>query len=61
MLDSEVKKFEDMLDDYINHIQKNKNSLLARIYGIFTIETNYFVKMRVMIMQKTDRLLNKNN
>ena len=28
-------------------------SMLARIYGIFTIKTNYFVELNVMVVQNT--------
>ena len=32
-----------MLDDYIDHLKATENnSLLARIYGIFTVKTNYY-------------------
>jgi len=40
-----------MLDDYIEHIKSTKNnSLLVRIYGIFTFKTNYFAPLDVVIM-----------
>ena len=53
-----MKAFERIIDRYIQHIEESKNgSMLARIYGIFSITTNYFVKLNVMIMQKTDVLL----
>jgi 1-phosphatidylinositol-4-phosphate 5-kinase len=37
MNDSEMKVFKEMLPQYLNHLHKNKDSLLARIYGIFTV------------------------
>ena len=41
----------DILDDYIDHIKKTHNrSLLARIYGIFTIKTNYFDPLDIIVM-----------
>ena len=40
-----------MLDDYILHIKSTKNkSLLARIYGVYTIKTDGFVPVDIMIM-----------
>jgi len=40
-----------ILDDYIKHIKKTNNkSFLARIYGIFTIETNYYGNVDIIIM-----------
>lgn len=54
MSSEEVKKMLKMLDAYIEHIKATKNeSLLARIYGIFKISTNYFAPVNIMIMQNT--------
>ena len=51
-----------MLDDYVDHIQATGNqSLLARIYGVFTFKTNYFAPIDVIIMQNTCDLQNKTN
>ena len=47
----EKNKMLRMLDDYIAHIKRSGNrSLIARIYGIFTIKTNLFAPLDVMIM-----------
>lgn len=47
----EVIKMRKMLDAYIEHIKATKNqSLLARIYGIFKITTNYFAPVHIMVM-----------
>lgn len=51
-----------MLDDYIDHIRKTQNrSLLARIYGIFTIKTKFFAPLDIIIMQNTCNPVNKKN
>lgn len=51
-----------MLDDYIDHIKMTENkSLLARIYGVFTIKTNYFTPLDVIIMENTSKVTDKNN
>jgi len=51
-----------ILDDYINHIKKTNNkSFLARIYGIFTIKSNYYGNVNIIIMQNTANLFNKKN
>lgn len=43
-----------MLDAYVEHIKSTNNqSMLARIYGIFSISTNYFSTVHIMIMQNT--------
>jgi 1-phosphatidylinositol-4-phosphate 5-kinase len=47
----EKKILIDFLDDYIDHIEKTNNkSLLARIYGIFTVKTNYFDPLDIIVM-----------
>ena len=47
----EKKNILNILDDYIDHIKMTGNrSLLARIYGVFTITTNYFTPLDVIIM-----------
>ena len=43
-----------MLDEMIDHFKvTNNQSLLARIDGIFTIKTDLFYNLDVMIMQNT--------
>lgn len=43
-----------MLDDLITHFKNsNNNSLLARIYGMYTINTNVFEPLDIIIMQNT--------
>ena len=40
-----------MLDKLIEHFEMTDNkSLIARIYGVFTIKTNLFANLDVMIM-----------
>lgn len=51
-----------MLDDFIEHIiQTDNKSLLMRIYGLFTIKTNRFAPIDVIVMQNTSKLQNKSN
>ena len=43
-----------MLDSFIDHIDSTNNkSLIGRIYGVFTIETNIFAPIDIIIMQNT--------
>ena len=45
-----------MLDDMIKHFEETGNkSLLARVYGVFTIKTDYFSALNIIIMQNTSR------
>jgi hypothetical protein len=51
---NEKNIFINMLDSYLEHIIDTKNnSILARIYGIFTIKTDYFDDLDVIIMENT--------
>ena len=62
MRGSEKKVLLNMLDDLVSHFVKTNNeSLLARIYGVFTIKTNVFKSVDVIVMQNTVILENKSN
>ena len=44
----------NMLDDFIQYLEsKNNKSLLARIYGVYTIRTQAFAPVDIIIMQNT--------
>lgn len=42
-----------MLDPLLNHLETNTDSLLARIYGLYSIKTNIFGPLEVIVMQNT--------
>jgi hypothetical protein len=48
-----------MLDDYVKHIESRQDSLLARIYGIYTIKTEVYRDLDLIIMQNGARIRNK--
>jgi len=51
MRGTEKKVLLSMLDDLIAHFEETRNqSLLARIYGLFTIKTNVFKSVNVIVM-----------
>ena len=51
MKKSEKKRLLSMLDDLIKHFETTENnSILARIYGVFTIKTNVFGEVDLMLM-----------
>ena len=57
MRENEKRNMLNMLDDLIKHYQNTKNkSLLARIYGIFTIKTSVFAPVDFIIMENTAQL-----
>tara|TARA_B110000285_G_scaffold202767_1_gene238328 strand:- start:111 stop:452 length:342 start_codon:yes stop_codon:yes gene_type:complete len=54
MRGSEKQKMLEMVDEMIAYLKENNNqSLIARIYGIFTIKTNVFKSIDFLIMQNT--------
>ena len=54
MRGDEKEAMISMLDKYIDHIKETNNrSLLARIYGIFTIKTPLINSIDLIILQNT--------
>ena len=49
------------LDKFVCHFQNNNKSLIAKIYGVYTIKSNIFDDLNVMIMQNTAILTNNKN
>lgn len=46
-----------ILDSYIGHLsQQGQKSLLARIYGLFTVYSSTFVPLHIIIMQSVSKL-----
>ena len=53
----EKRKLLNMMNLYIKHIKETNNeSLIARIYGVFTFMTNQYQPVDVVIMQNTAHL-----
>lgn len=51
MTNSEMKTLFDRLPAFINHFTQQENrSLIAKIYGVYTIKSNIFDDLNVMIM-----------
>lgn len=62
MRGTEKRVLLNMLDDLIHHFKKTENkSLLARIYGVFTIKTNVFKSVDVIVMQNVVQLAHKSS
>jgi 1-phosphatidylinositol-4-phosphate 5-kinase len=48
----------NMLDDFIKYLESVDNkSLIAKIYGCFTIKTNMFVPLDVIVMENTAKMM----
>lgn len=54
LTNTEMHVLFSMLDQLIEHFRETKNkSILARIYGVFTLKTNVFGPVNLMIMQNS--------
>ena len=47
---SEKKLLYSILNGYVSHLQRNPNSLIARIYGVYTIKSSSFGPLSIMLM-----------
>ena len=53
---SELKLLMRMLPSYEEHLKDNPDSLLCKIFGIFTVKTENFSEVHIMLMENTMRL-----
>lgn len=53
MNDREMKVMNTCLVDYFEHFRQNPDSLLARIYGIFTVRMEELVPVHILLMQNS--------
>ena len=59
MKSEEVETMLKILPSYIEHHRKNPNSLIAKIFGIFTIKKAGMYNQHVMLMENCLQLKNK--
>lgn len=50
MNDREMKVLNRILPAYFEHFRSNKSSLLARIYGVFTVVMEDIVPVHILLM-----------
>lgn len=53
MTQYELDLFLDKLTSFKDHFRQNPDSLLAKIFGVFTINTDMMKKVHVMLMENT--------
>lgn len=58
MSSQEKQRFLQIIDDYIDYLTANPNSLITRVYGIFTIK-QALTKVDIMIMQNCCQLVDR--
>jgi hypothetical protein len=56
MTQKELDLYLLKLPAFKDHFLANKNSLLAKIFGVFTINTKYMKQVHVMLMENTVQL-----
>ena len=58
MKGSELKTMLKILPEYVQHHLRNPNSLLAKIFGVFTIKKFGMRPVHVMLMENTLQIKN---
>lgn len=59
---SEKKILLGILDDFINYLKRNNNvSLLAKVFGLFTIRTKQFVPVDFIVLENVAQYTDSNH
>jgi len=53
MTSGELELYLRLLPEFCNLFKTNKNSLIAKIFGVFTVNTEYMKEVHVMLMENT--------
>lgn len=56
MTESELKLFLKHLDKFADHFRENPNSLIAKIFGVFTVEMERREKVHILLMENVVEL-----
>jgi 1-phosphatidylinositol-4-phosphate 5-kinase len=59
MTDDELKLMEQILPDYYKHLKRYPQSLLARVYGIYSVSMKGYEKVNLILMGNTLRFQNR--
>ena len=52
---TELALIKGMIESYSRHLKENENSLLSKILGLFTVDTENFSSVHIMLMENTIR------
>jgi hypothetical protein len=58
MTESDLSTFKNLFKEYVEHVSANPHSLLARIYGIYTVKMAEIVPIHVILMRNTKKTIN---
>lgn len=61
MNEGELKTFSDCFENYYEHLMNNSNTLMARIYGIFTVKMEDIVPVNLILMGNTVKTIDPKN
>ena len=61
MTGEELDLLQKILPYFHAHLKSNKNSLISRIYGVYTVEMQDYEKVHLILMGNTLRFDNKND
>lgn len=53
MTSGELELYLKLLPEFCNLFKTNKNSLIAKIFGVFTVNTEFMKEVHVMLMENT--------
>ena len=60
MTDSDLSTFKKLFNDYFMGVSQNPNSLLARIYGIYTVKMEEVEPVHLILMGNSKQSNDKN-
>jgi 1-phosphatidylinositol-4-phosphate 5-kinase len=55
MTDSDMKTFMNMFEEYFPHVSQNQKSMLARIYGVYTVQMEEIEPVHLILMGNTKK------
>lgn len=53
MTKGELSLFKKMTPAYVKYLEKQPDSLLSKIMGIFTVKSDHFSEVHIMLMENT--------
>jgi hypothetical protein len=61
LTDAELKLKEKLLPDLYRHYSENPNSLISKVYGVYTVKMKNYKPVNLILMENTLKFANKKN
>ena len=61
MKPAELKALKFILPEYVQYLKENPYSMLAKIFGMFTLKRPYMRSVSVMLMENTLQIIEPKN